>query len=328
VRRRELIAFIGIAAAAWPPATRADTGSKSWRIGYLDGGAEAARRPLFDRFRQRMRELGYVEGTRPVYEARYAGGSLERLPQLARELLGLKPDALLVATTPANIAAKAATSSIPIVMIAGADPVAAGLVESLARPGGNVTGVTNIVTDLTGKRLELIKGLVPTAMRIAALLNPDDPNAKPQLSSASAAAQQLGVELSPVLEIRSAQDLGRSFDRAVEAGAGAAIRMVDPGSMSLAKETADAAAAHRLPVIYPWRENVEAGGLVAYGTSLGSQYAQAADLMDKILKGAKPANLPIEQPTKFELVINMKTAKALGLTVPPLLLAQADEVIE
>jgi putative ABC transport system substrate-binding protein len=332
MRRRELIAVIAGAAASaafarFPPAGAGQSG-KTWRVGYLDGGSAAARGPLFDAFRQRLRELGYVEERDVFYEARYAEGHRERLPALARELLALKPDALLVATTVANLAAKAATASVPIVMIAGADPVGVGLIESLAHPGGNLTGVANVATDLTGKRLELIKEIVPGATRIAALLQPNDANTDAQLRNAQAAAQRLRIELRPIVEIRNAQDLDAGFATAIGAGAGAAIRMVDPLSITLARETADWAARRRLPVIYPWRQNVEAGGLVSYGTSLAAQYAQAAGLMDRILKGAKPADLPVQQPARFELVINLKTAKALGLTVPQSLLARADEVIE
>lgn len=327
MKRREVLAalagVIGISLAV--PARAAGA---RWRIGYLDGGTETARAPLFQAFRRRMGRMGYAEGSAVVYDARYAGGNFDRVPGLARELLSLNPNAFLTATTPAALAARAATSTIPIVMIAGADPVAIGLVQSLARPGGNLTGVTNVVTDLAGKRLEIIRQIVPSAQRIAIMLNPDDPNAAPQLRAAEAAAKNLRVEPRPVVPIRTGADIKPAFDAAVSAGAGAAMRMVDPLTLTLARETAEMAATLRLPTIYPWRKNVEAGGLVAYGTDLADQYVQAAGLMDKILKGAAPADLPVEQPTKFELVINLKTARALNLQIPKLLLAQASDVIE
>ena len=191
-----------------------------------------------------------------------------------------------------------------------------------------MTGITNIIAELAGKRLELLKELVPTASRIAVLVNPDNPNATPQMRSAEAAARSLGLELHPVLAVRSAGDLEGAFETAVRARAHAALRMIDPLAIMLRKETAALAAQHRLPVIYAQREDVEAGGLVAYGTNLPEQYRQAATFVHKILRGAKPADLPVEQPTKFELVINLRTAKALGLTMPRSLLLRADELIE
>jgi putative tryptophan/tyrosine transport system substrate-binding protein len=226
------------------------------------------------------------------------------------------------------VAAKAATSTVPIIIVAVADPVGVGLVRSLARPGDNVSGITNIAAELTGKRLEILKELVPAASRVAVLVNPDDPNATIQLQNAQAAALSLRIELQPMVEVRGVEDLDRAFATALREGAGAAIRMVDPLSTALAKQTAEAAARHRLPVIYAFRQNVVAGGLVSYGTDLSSQFGQAADLIDKVLKGAKPADLPVQQPTRFELVINLKTALTLGLAVPQSLLARADDVIE
>jgi putative ABC transport system substrate-binding protein len=235
---------------------------------------------------------------------------------------------MLVATTPAAAVAKEATSSIPIVIVAVADPLGAGLVQSLAHPGGNITGITYITAELAGKRLEIIKEIIPAARRVAVFINPDDPNAPLQMRYARTAARALGIELQPIADIRGAPDIERAFDQALRAGATAAIRMVDPLTITLGKRAAEAEIKYRLPVIYPFRANVSAGGLAAYGTNLPAQFQQAARLMDKILKGAKPAELPVEHPTKFELVINLKTATALGLAVPPSLLARADEVIE
>ena len=235
---------------------------------------------------------------------------------------------MLVATTPAAVVAKAATSSIPIVIVAVADPLGAGLVQSLAHPGGNITGITNITAELAGKRLEIIKEIVPAARHVAVFINPDDPNAPLQMRYAETAARSLEIQLQPIASIRDAADIEKAFEQALGAGATAAIRMVDPLTITLGKRAAEAGITYRLPVIYPFRANVLAGGLAAYGTDLPAQFVQAARLMDKVLKGAKPADLPVEQPTKFELVINLNTARALGLTVPQSVLVRADEVIE
>jgi putative ABC transport system substrate-binding protein len=275
-----------------------------------------------------LRDLGYVDGKNLAIEYRWAEGKLERLPSLAQELIRLNLDVLFVATTPGSLAAKAATATIPIVFVAVADPVGVGLVPNLARPGGNITGITHIVAELTGKRLELLKEIVPSASRIAVLVNPDDPNAPFQIRNAEAAARTLRIQLDPVLTVRSASDLERAFEAAARSGAAAALRMVDPTVGMLRVRTVELAAKHRLPVMYVFREDVEAGGLVAYGASLLAQFRQAATFVHKILRGAKPGDLSIEQPTKFELVINLKTAKALGLTIPPSLLQRADQVIE
>jgi putative ABC transport system substrate-binding protein len=298
-----------------------------YRVGHLSGSSTAASQSFIEAFREGMRALGYLEGQHWVLDELYAAGQVERLASLAQALLHRNPDVLLVSTTPGNVAAQAATSTIPIVMVAVADPVGVGLVQSLARPGGNITGTTNIIAELSGKRLELLQEIVPTASRIAVLVNPDNPNAAPQMRSAEAAAHSLGLELRPVLAVRSASDLEGAFETAVRAGAHAALRMIDPLAIMLRSETAALAAQHRLPVIYTHREDLEAGGLVAYGTNMPEQYRQAATFVHKLLRGAKPADLPVEQPMKFELVINLKTAEALGLTIPSTLLFQADEVI-
>jgi putative ABC transport system substrate-binding protein len=275
-----------------------------------------------------MRDLGYIEGTNFSIEGRFADGKLALLPSLARELLSLHPDVLLVATTPAILAAKAATSTTPIVMVAVADPVGAGLVESLARPGGNITGVTNIGAELAGKRLEILKEIVPGATRVAVLLNPNDPIAPLQMRGAEAAAKNLAIVLEPVLEIRGVDDLKRAFEAIGRARPHAAIRMIDYWEAALRPQTVALAAQHRLPIIFPFREAVELGGLVSYGTSLSDQYRQTAAYVHKILAGAKAADLPVEQASKFELIVNLKTAKALGLTMPQSVLARADRVIE
>ena len=306
----------------------AQQGAKIFRVGHLSGSGEAASKPLVDAFREGMRALGYVESRNFVLDQRYAEGNMERLPALAHELIHRNPDVLLVATTPGNLAAKAATATVPIVMVLVADPIGAGIVPSLARPGGNITGVTNIVAELAGKRLEILKEVLPTASRIAVFINPNSQNAPLQMQSAKTAAAGLGVELRPVLDIRSPPDLDKAFEAAVRAHATGVIRMIDPLVFMLRNETSALAVKHRLPIIYPSREDVEAGGLLGYGTNIPEQFRQAAAFVDKILKGAKPADLPVEQPTKFELVINLKSAKQINLTIPPNVLARADKVIK
>jgi putative ABC transport system substrate-binding protein len=261
-----------------------------------------------------------------ILEARFADGKFEQLPSLARELIAHKPDVLFVSTTPASLAAKAATAAVPIVFVGVADPLGVGLVQDLARPGANITGITNIVAELTGKRLALLKEILPRASRIALLVNPDDPNASIQIRNARDAARTLGIQLDPVLNLRRAADVEPAFEAAIRSGASAALRMVDPTVTILRAQTTAIAAKHRLPVMYAFREDVEAGGLVAYGTSLPDQYRQAATFVDKILRGAKPSDLPIERPTKFDLVVNVKAAKALGLAIPPSLLVQAEQI--
>ena len=275
-----------------------------------------------------MQELGYVEGSDFSIDALYSEGKFERLPLLAKELLSRNPDVLFVQSTPGNLAAKRITQSIPIVMVGVADPVGVGLVTSLTRPGGNITGITNIGAELAGKRLELLKELIPTASKVAVLINPNDPIAQLQLDGAMNAAKTLAVDLGPVLEISSANDLKPAFEAAVRARVDAALRMIDPLESALRKQTAELAAQHNLPIMFPFREAVEFGGLVSYGTNLPDQFRQAASFVHKIFNGTKPNDLPVEQPTRFELVINLKTAKALGISVPPIFQQRADELIE
>ena len=325
--RRHVLVAAG-AFLAMPIAGSAQTVARVYRIGHLSGSGELASGPFMEAFRAGMHSLGHTESKTFVLEQRYAEGKFDRLPALARELVAHQPDVLLVSTTPASLVAKSVTSAIPIVIVLVADPVGAGVVQSLARPGGNITGITNIVAELAGKRLELLKEMIPAASRIAVFVNPDSQNAPLQLQSAAAAAHTLGIVLQPVLEVRKASDLEPAFKAAAQARVAGAIRMIDPLVFMLREQTAALAAKYRLPVVYPAREDVEAGGLVAYGTNVPAQYRQAAGIVDKILKGAKPAELPVEQPTKFELVINLKTAKAIGLKIPQSLLLRADEVIQ
>ena len=328
---RKAIGFAAVAVLlhlAGPLTAGAQQPERTYRIAYLAAAPRSGNQALLASFQRGMRELGYVEGRNLVLEPRFADGKFERLPMLAQELVRLTPDVIFVSTTPGSLAAKAATATIPIVFVAVADPVGAGLVPNLARPGGNVTGITHIVAELTGKRLELLKEIVPSASRIAVLVNPDDPNATVQMQNAEAAARTLGVQLQPVLPVRGAGDLEHAFEAISRAGAPAALRMVDPTGGPLRARTVELAARHRLPVMFVFREDVEAGGLVAYGANLAAQYREAATFVHKILRGTRPSDLPIEQATKFDLVFNLKTAKKLGLAIPPSLLLRADQIIE
>ena len=295
------------------------------RIGHLSGLGSAPSKEFLDAFRDGMRSRGY-SARRLAIEERYADGDLARLPRLAKELVDTKPDLLLTSSTPGAGAAKKATSTIPIVIVLVADPVGAGIVASLARPGGNITGITNNVAELAGKRLELLKQLVPGMTRVGVIVNPDSQNAMPQMRSAEAAASRLGIQLVP-FHVRRAEDLSGAIAGASEQSH-AALRMIDPLVFNRRKETVALAAKHRLPVAYPTTDDADAGGLIAYGANSPEQFRQAAVLVDKILQGAKPADMPIEQPTRFDLVVNRATAKALGITIPPAILTLADRVID
>jgi len=266
-----------------------------YRLGHLSGGNAASRIPLLAAFMRGMHDLGYVEGQNLVIEHRYAESRFEILPSLVQELLAWNPDVLFVSTTPASLAAKAATSTVPIVMVSVADPLGVGLIASLSRPGGNVTGVTNLGAELAGKRVEILKEIVPAAPRVAVLINPDDQNALLQMQGAKLAADKLGVRLEPVLHTRTVADLKDAFEAATRAGAGAAPRMLDPLATALREQTVALAAEYRLPVIYPFREDVVAGGLVSYGTNLPSQYQQAAAFVHKIFTGASIVDEPSQR---------------------------------
>jgi putative ABC transport system substrate-binding protein len=296
------------------------------RLGLLSPFSPADTARWHEAFRQGLRDLGWVEGKNISLEYRYAEGSSDRLPGLAADLVRLKVDIIVAAVTPDALAAKHATSTIPIVMASPGDPVASGLVESLARPGGNITGLSQIAPELAGKRLERLNDIVPTLSRVAVLWDPQDRGSALSWHEIQRPAQQLGVQLQ-ALEVRSANDLDHAFDEASRARAGALAIMPSPVFVTNLKRLADLAARSRLPSIFHLREFVDAGGLMAYGPDRSDLFRRAATYVDKILKGAKPADLPVEQPMKFELVINLKTAQALGLTIPPTLLFQADEVI-
>jgi len=328
MKRRNFIMGMAGSAAALPFAAHAQQADKVYRLGQLHAGTSASRAPMLAAFVQGMRDLGYVEGRNLISAYRYADDHFDRLAVLVQELLAWRPDALLVSTTPGNLAAKAATSTIPIIMVSVADPIGVGLIASLAQPGGNITGVTNIGAELAGKRIEILKEIVPTASKVAVFINPADQNATLQMNNAKPAADKLAVQLDPVLHIRSGADLKGAFEAATRARADAVLRMLDPVATDLRNLTVQLAAEYKLPVIYPFREDVAAGGLASYGADLPGQYRQAATFVHKIFNGSKPADLPVEQPTKFGLAVNLKAARALGLILPPTLLARADEVIE
>ena len=297
------------------------------RIGYLSPGSPTTFTRFDEAFRQGLRELGYVEGQNIVIEYRWAERRDERLPDLAAELVSLKVDVIVAGGTPAPLAAKHATRTIPIVMSTAGDPIGSGLVASLARPGGNVTGLSARSPELGGKRLQLLKEVVPGVSRVAVLWNAANPYAALVVRETEAAARTLGVQVQS-LEVRGPDDFENALPAAIRGRAGALIVVGDPLLFSYRMRIADFAARNRLPAAYNLREFAEAGGLMAYGENLADLYRRAATYVDKILKGAKPADLPVEQPTKFELVINLKTAKALRLTIPQSVLIRADEVIQ
>jgi putative tryptophan/tyrosine transport system substrate-binding protein len=307
--------------------TEAQQPAKISRIGYLTGLSSSGESPRMEVFRQGLRDLGYVEGKDIAIEYRYADAKFDKVSALADELVRLHVDVLVVSTTPGVQAAKKATRTIPIVFSGVTDPVAAGLVDSLARPGGNITGFTNIASVLSGKRLELLKETVPKLSRVAVLWDPRNPGSTPQWKESQLSAKELGLQLYS-MEVSSADKYESAFKEAVKARSAALAVTADPLFNSQPKRIADLAAKNRLPAIYPWKHFVDSGGLMSYGPNFAAVGRDVARYVDKILKGTKPVDLPVEQPTKFELMINLKTAKALGLTIPTTLLFQADEVIQ
>jgi len=321
MRRREFIAGLGTV-AAWPlPARAQGPLVRIPRIGIMDD------EPLWDNFRQGLRDLGYVENQNITIEYRSAENKVDRLAQAARELVSLPVDVIVVSGSPAARVARQATSTIPIVMIGIGDPVRAGFVVSLARPGGNMTGYSELSPDLIGKRLQLLKECVPTAARVAFLWNPDNDSNLIILEELITAVPVLGLQLISV-PIRNADEFERAFATAMRRMPNAAIATGDPLLISHMKQIVDFTAKNRLPDMYQQKRFVAAGGLMSYGIDMPNLFRRGALYVHRILQGAKPADLPIEQPTRFELVINLKTARALGLTIPPTLLALADEVIE
>jgi len=297
------------------------------RVGILTPAPSATAKPLWDAFREAMKELGYVEGKSVVYEYRSAEGQPDMLPQLAAELVKIPVKVMVVANTPGNLAAKKATTTIPIVMVAVGDPVRVGLVSSLGRPGGNITGFTSLSGEIAAKRLQLLKELIPTATRIGVIGNPDNPNVLIQIQAAETAARKLNIQLR-VFPIREAAQLEPAFEAARSWRAQALLRVPDPLQASLRARTFELAAKIRMPVMYASRADAEAGGLIGYGVDPLDNYKRAAAYVDRILKGAKPGELPVQQPTKLELAVNLKTATALKIKIPQFILVQADQVIQ
>ncbi len=325
-RRTFLVMIAGGLLTAPLAAEAQQTAGKIPRIGFLGNSTAALEANLVGPFREGLRDLGYVEGRNILIEYRWAEGQYERFPALIAELIVLKVDVIVTAGTPAALAVRKATTSIPIVMAAVGDPIGVGLVASLARPGGNVTGLTAIAPELEGKRLELLREVVPKLSHIAVLWNPDNSFHVGSLKETRAAAQVLGIKVQP-LGVRISEEFPAAFAAILRERPGAVLVLADRIFLHNRTRIVDFEAKHRLPGVYAYRELVEAGGLMSFGPSYAGMHRRAAYYVDKILKGAKPSDLPVEQPTKFELVINLKTAKALGLTISQSVLGRADEVI-
>jgi len=327
MRRRVLGLLLTIVAAFFSasPHASAQQARKIPVIGYLmDRPGPTA----FDEaFRRGLRELGYAEGRNVIVEYRWAEGKADRLPALAAELVGLRVDVIVTQGVPATKAAKNATSAIPIVMASSPDAVADGLIASFARPGGNITGLSVYARELSGKRLELLKEAVPGLTRVDAVFNALNPAMPPQFKETAAAAEKLGLKVLP-LDVRFPDGVEPAFADSVRAGAGAIVVLSDSVTITYRAQLGAAGLKHRLPTMFANKTYLEGGGLMSYGPDITDMFRRAASYVDKILKGAKPADLPVEQPTKLYLVINLKTAKALGLTIPPSLLQRADEVIQ
>ena len=329
MKRREFITLLSGAAASplsWPLAARAQQAPRLPTIGFLGATTPAADGQRFAAFVQRLRELGWVEGRNIAIEVRWAEGQSERFAEIAAELVRLKVDVILTHTTPPILAAKQATSVIPIVFATAGDPVGNGAVASLARPGGNVTGLSSQATDTAGKRLELLREIVPEFRRLAILANVGSAFAVLERNEVQTTARSLGLEVA-TFEIERSQDIGPAFE-ALKGHADALYVIPDPVTSGNRIGINILAAGARLPTMHTVRDFVEAGGLISYGVNWLDRFRRAGDYVDKILHGAKPADIPVEQPTKFDLVVNLTTARALGVTVPPTLLARADEVIE
>ena len=322
-----LMTLLAVAVPVVRFAAEAQTAGKVWRVAYLSLGSGELHTPGMKALTQQLRELGYAEGKNLILDYQSAEGQPARLADVAAALVVTKPDAIIAGGgTLTARAAKKATDSIPIVMVAVGDPVAAGLVASLARPGGNVTGLSTLAPEVAGKRIQFLAELLPRLSHVAVLLNPVTPYSERALAEIKTTATSLGVQVH-VVEMRSASDLAAALKQAMRFGP-ALMVLEDPLTYALREKIAELAIANQLTAIYGLREHVEVGGLMSYGADLTALYRRAASYLDKILKGVKPADLPVEQPIKFELVINRRTATALGLTIPPSLLLRADQVID
>ena len=320
-RRREFITVLGGAAGAWPLAARAQQPAKIPRIGIIDDS------PIWNAFRHGLRDLGYLEGQNIVFDYRYAGGLPDRLAWVAVELIHRPVDLIATFGTPPTLAAKQATTTIPIVMMGVGDPVGSGLVSSLARPGGNITGNTILGPEVAGKRLQLLKEVIPSLSRVVFLWNPDNASHPAQLAELRVAVEALGIKLLPV-PVRSSDEFDNAFAAMMRERPDAFLMTNDPFHQLSIGRIIDFLANNRLPGMFVTREVTVAGGLLSYGASLPDLFRRGAVYVHKILQGTKPADLPIEQPVKFELVVNLKTAKAMGLSIPESFLLRADETIE
>jgi len=326
MRRREFMTLLGGVAAARPLAARAQQPAKQPTIGFLGSSTPSAMSQWVAAFVKRLRDLGWIEGRTVTIEYRWAEGRSSRAAEIATEFVRLKVDVIVTYSTSPVLAAKQATSVIPIVFAAANDPVGTGLVASLARPDGNVTGLSVAQTDVAGKRLELLREVVSGLRRLAIMANIGNPGAVLEMGLAKAAARTLGLEVTTI-EIRRGEDIAPGFD-ALKSQAEALYVCTDPLVLTNRARIQTLALSARLPTVYNSREYVETGGLMSYGANFLEQWRRTAEIVDKILRGAKPGDIPVEQPTKFDLVLNLTTAKALGLTIPPTLLARVDEVIE
>jgi putative tryptophan/tyrosine transport system substrate-binding protein len=325
MRRIGLAVVVALSLTLAPLASEAQQAEKVYRIGMLERTSKTLNAASLNGFLRGMQELGYVEGKHFVIEYRSADGLDERFPELAADLVRVKVDLIVTRGTQAILATKNATNTIPIVITGAGDPVAQGIVASLARPGGNITGLNPMVTELYPKRVELLRALVPKAVRIAALCNMSSPAVPPAWKEVERAARSLGIE-AQLFDVRKTGDLGPAFEGAVKQRADGLVVALDTLTQANRQLIVELAGKHRLPAVYASSEFF--GGLVTYGVNYADVYRRAAAFVDKIFKGAKPADIPMQQPTQFELVVNLKTAKALGLTIPPSLLLQADHVIQ
>jgi putative ABC transport system substrate-binding protein len=327
MNRRELISLLGGAAAAWPVAARAQQAERLQRIGFLTSVSESDAQTRLAAFRQGLRDLGWTEGRNIRIDYRFGDGYSTRVAQLAREVIELQPDVILSQGSAAVAALRQHTLSIPIVFVQVSDPVAAGFVTNLARPNGNVTGFTSFEFSISEKWLQLIKESVPSVARMVVVFDPATPNWTPYLRAIEAAAPLMGLQLTPA-GVRDAAEIENAINAFARAPNGAIVVLPNPVTTELREQVIALAARHRLPAIYPYRYFAASGGLMSYGIDLPDIWRRAAIYVDRILKGVKPTELPVQQPTKYELIINLKTAKAMSLELPPTLLARADEVIE